>query len=106
MSKCHADIGLMNYLNRCRTRPGHLCGCETILELWCVILGLDFGWVLTFIVQDAFASMAREAGIALCTAPETSLFFVALNRCLVPLVTLKWLEDASGFLEASVLDAA
>ena len=50
--------------------------------------------------------MAEEVGVAFHMGPETSRFFIALDRCLVPLVTLEWLEDASGFLEPGVLDAA
>ena len=50
--------------------------------------------------------MAEEAGVAFCTGPEMSGVFIALDRCLVPLVTLEWLEDAPGFLEPGVLDAA
>ena len=50
--------------------------------------------------------MAEEAGVAFCTGPEMFRFFIALNRCLVPLITSEWLEDAPGFLELGVLDAA
>ena len=50
--------------------------------------------------------MAEEAGVAFHTGPEMSGFFIALDRCLVPLVTLEWLEDAPGFLEPGVLDTA
>ena len=50
--------------------------------------------------------MAKEAGVAFHTGPETSRFFIALDCCLGPLVTSEWLKDAPGFLEPSVLDAA
>ena len=50
--------------------------------------------------------MAEEAGVAFPTGPKTSGFFIALDCCLVPLVTSKWLEDAPRFLEPGVLDAA
>ena len=50
--------------------------------------------------------MAEEAGVAFHTGPETSRFFITLDCCLVPLVTSEWLEDAPGFLEPGVLDAA
>ena len=50
--------------------------------------------------------MAKEAGVAFRTGLETSGFFIALDCCLVPLITLEWLEDAPGFLEPGVLDAA
>ena len=50
--------------------------------------------------------MAEEAGVAFRTGPETSSFFVSLDRWLVPLITSEWLEDTPGFLEPGVLDAA
>ena len=50
--------------------------------------------------------MAEEAGVAFRTGLETSRFFIALDRCLVPLITSEWLKDAPGFLEPGVLDAA
>ena len=57
-------------------------------------------------MKDAFAAMAEKAGIMLHISLEMSSFFIALDHCLVPLVTLEWLEDALGFLKPSVLDTA
>ena len=50
--------------------------------------------------------MAEEAGVAFHTGLEMSGFFIALDHCLVPLVTSEWLKDALGFLEPGVLNAA
>ena len=89
-----------------RTRPVHLRGCGITLRPWYDVPCLDFGRILTLAPQEAFGSVAEEAGVDPRANPESAPFYAALDRYLVPLVTSEWLEDAPGFLEPGVLDAA
>ena len=84
----------------------HSHGCRITLQPWYDVRCLDFSRILTLALQEVFGSVTEEASVNPHVTLESALFYATLDCYLVPFVTSEWLEDALGFLDAGILDAA